>query len=67
MARKRRHDTTDDAERRPAVEERHDALDGEARKAEAHLRRAEASLRQEPEDRRASARHTTPAGKGRSK
>lgn len=34
--------------------------------AEAHLRRAEAALREQPEDRRETARQTTPAGKARS-
>lgn len=59
MTDKPRPDRDDKADPGKLTEQR------ETLKAEA--RRDEAALREQPEDRRASARQTTPAGKGRSK
>lgn len=67
MERKSPQRSTEAEHRSPApTDDPRKKLDKKSQEAEAHLQRAEAALREEPEDRRDTARRTTPAGKGRS-
>jgi len=67
MSKISRHDEPDSDRAQPVEHDQHRGRDPKKQEADAHLRRAEAALREQPEDRRDTARQTTPAGKGRSR